>query len=72
MSFWLLTGGVNHLSMSRLDLHFKILSELLVVDWGVNHLSMSRLELHFKILSALLVVRWGVQSSFHVQAGFSL
>ena len=48
---------VNHLSMSRLSLKFKIFSELLVVTMGggVSHLSMSRLNLKFNIFGELLV-----------------
>ena len=52
MTMW----GVNHLSMHKLNLKFKIYGELLVGDTGgVNHLSMSRLNLKFKIYSELLV-----------------
>ena len=56
-----------------LDLHFNILSELLVADLGgVNHLSISRLDLYLKILSELLAADLGGQLSFHLQAGSSL
>ena len=60
--------GVNHLFISRLDLHFKILSEVLVADLGggVNYLSISSLDLHFQNLSELLVADLGGQSSFVV------
>ena len=51
MTMW----GVNHLSMSRLNLKFKIYSRLLVGDiGGFNHLSMSKANLKFKIFSEIL------------------
>ena len=58
MSYWsAIFVGVNHLSMSKLNLKFKIFSELLVsnIRMGVNHLSMSKLNLQFKIFSEILV-----------------
>ena len=56
--FWLVTmRGVNHLSMSRLNLKFKIFSELLVSSirgmWVI--LSCPKLNLKFKIFSEILV-----------------
>ena len=72
MRFWSVIQGVNHLSMSKLNLKFKIFSNFLVgkYEGGINHLSVSRINLKFKIYS------WvtgqcniaGGQSSFHVQA----
>ena len=43
-------GGINHLSMSRLNLKFKFFSNFLVGknEGGINHLSMSRLKFKFK------------------------
>ena len=72
MRFWSGTiWGGNHLSMSRLNLKFKIYGELLVGDIrGVNHLFMSKLNLKFKIFSEIPVGdNVGGQSSFHVQDG---
>ena len=61
-------GGVSHLSMSMLNLNFKILVETLVGDTGgVNHLSISRLNLKYKILSEILVgYGGGVDHSWHL------
>ena len=52
--------------MSRLNLKFKIFSELLVGDiGGVNHLSMSSRNLKFKIFSGLLVSGNGGSTVIH-------
>ena len=46
--------------MSRLNLNFNILGEILLgCTWGVNHLSMSRLNLNFKILGEIVVSNTG-------------
>ena len=58
--------GINHVSMCRLNLNFKILGEIQVGNngEGVNHLSLSRLNLNFKILGEILVDNTGGPSSF--------
>ena len=46
--------------MSRLNLKFKIFTEILVRNYGrINHLSMSRPYLKFKIVSEILVSNYG-------------
>ena len=65
--------GVNHHSMSRLDLDFKNLKW--AYGWwsgGSIIFPYPSLDLHYKILSELLVADLGSQSSFNVQAGSSL
>ena len=48
---------VIYLSISRLNLKFKILGEILITDsgGGVNHLSLSMLTLNLKIVPETLV-----------------
>ena len=50
-------GGQSSLTMCRLNLNFKILSEILVCHtWGgQSSVTMCRLNLNFKILSEILV-----------------
>ena len=59
------------MTMCRLNLNFKILSEILVGHtWGVNcFLTMYRLNFNFKILVEILVSHtWEVNHFDHVQA----
>ena len=54
-------GGVSHLSLSRLNLNFKILGEILVSHTlgGQSSFTMCRLNLNFKILVEILVGHTG-------------
>ena len=72
VTFWSVTMGVNHLSMSNLNLKFKIFSEILVgKNDGGNQSSfhVQDWSLKFKIYQwDYWSVTMGGQSSFHVQA----